>query len=102
MLDQSIGYVTLMITLLLAYVYTHMSQRIYGTKAPAFNVILPDDGKEKLYMIGVVVKGFNKETAIANFGQANLYGTYFTLTEVEEFEDEEGRIAFRPKDESVN
>ena len=72
------------------------------TKDPAFNVILPDDGKEKLYMIGVVVKGYNTETAIANFGQAKLYGTYFTLTEVEEFEDDEGRIAFRPKDESVN
>ena len=102
MLDQSIGCVTVVITFLILYLYTHMSQRIYGTKVPAFNVILPDDGKEKLYMIGVVVKGYNTETAIANFGQAKLYGTYFTLTEVEEFEDDEGRIAFRPKDESVN
>ena len=102
MLDQGIGCVTIVITFLILYVYTYMSQRIYGTKDPAFNVILPDDGKEKLYMIGVVVKGFNKETAIANFGQANLYGTYFTLTEVEEFEDEDGRVAFRPKDEAVN
>ena len=102
MLDQGIGCVTIVITFLILYLNTYMSQRIYGTKDPAFNVILPDDGKEKLYMIGVVVKGFNKETAIANFGQANLYGTYFTLTEVEEFEDEDGRVAFRPKDEAVN
>jgi len=102
MLDYSIGWVYSIFTLVILYIYTVMSQRIYGTKDPAFDVILPDNGEEKLYMIGVVVKGFNHETAIANFGQANLYGSYFTLTEVEEFKDEDGSIAFRRKDESFN
>ena len=102
MLDYSIGWVYIIFTLVILYVYTVMSQRIYRTKDSAFDVILPGNGEEKLYMIGVVVKGFNRKTAIANFGQANLYGNYFTLTEVEEYQDEEGKVAFRDADKSVN
>ena len=77
--------------------------RIKGSVDPAFKVIMPGDGKEKLYMIGVVVKGYNKETAIHNFGQAKIYGTYFNLQEVEEFDDD-GKVGFRPvsKKETVN
>ena len=49
---------------------------------PAFEVKMPGDGKERLYEISVIVKGYNAETAIANFGEGKIYKDMFRVTEV--------------------
>ena len=95
-------FIILMFILLNIYINSLMSRRIYGAKDPAFEVILPGEGKEKLFMIGVVVKGYNHETALQNYGQAKIYGSYVNIREVEEFEDDEGKVAFRDVDSKVN
>ena len=64
---------------------------------PAFEVKMPGGGKEKLYEVSVIVKGYNEETAINNFGEANIYNGNFHVAEVIEGKDENGATVFIPK-----
>ena len=64
---------------------------------PAFEVKMPGGGKEKLYEISVIVKGYNEETAINNFGEAKIYDGKFHVSEVIEGKDENGITVFIPK-----
>ena len=63
---------------------------------PAFEVKMPGGGKEKLYEISVIVKGYNEETAINNFGEAKIYEGKFHVAEVTEGKDENGVTVFLP------
>ena len=63
---------------------------------PAFEVKMPGGGKEKLYEISVIVKGFNEETAINNFGEAKIYDGKFHVAEIIEGKDENGNTVFTP------
>ena len=63
---------------------------------PAFEVKMPGGGKEKLYEISVIVKGYNEETAINNFGEAKIYEGKFHVVEVTEGKDENGVTVFLP------
>ena len=63
---------------------------------PAFEVKMPGGGKEKLYEISVIVKGYNEETAINNFGEAKIYDGKFHVAEIIEGKDENGNTVFTP------
>tara|TARA_R100000306_G_C4364751_1_gene137057 strand:- start:156 stop:437 length:282 start_codon:yes stop_codon:yes gene_type:complete len=63
---------------------------------PAFEVKMPGTGKENLYEISVIVKGYNEETALDNFGNVEIYNGYFRISEVLEGEDEDGLTIFTP------
>jgi len=63
---------------------------------PAFEVKMPGGGKEKLYEISVIVKGYNEECAINNFGEAKIYEGKFHVSEVIEGKDENGVTVFSP------
>ena len=63
---------------------------------PAFEVKMPGSGKEKLYEISVIVKGYNEETALDNFGNVKIYNGFFRITEMIEGEDEDGLPIFTP------
>ena len=71
-----------------------VKSRVKGKIDPAFKVKFPGDGKEKLYAITVVVRGYNHETAKIAFGEAKLHGNYFHIAEVEETADENGEVGF--------
>ncbi len=64
---------------------------------PAFEVKMPGGGKEKLYEVSVIVKGYNEETAINNFGEAKIYDGKFRVAEVVEGKDENGFTVYIPK-----
>ena len=64
---------------------------------PAFEVKMPGGGKEKLYEVSVIVKGYNEETAITNFGEANINDGKFHVAEVIEGKDENVVTIFIPK-----
>ena len=65
---------------------------------PAFEVKMPGKRVEKIYAMTVFVKGYNHETAMVNFGEAKLYGSYFHIVEVDEGEVD-GKIGFTVKEE---
>ena len=64
---------------------------------PAFEVKMPGGGKERLYEVSVIVKGYNEETAINNFGEAKIYDGKFRVAEVVEGKDENGFTVYIPK-----
>ncbi len=62
----------------------------------AFEVRMPNDGERNLYAITVLVKSYTPETAIQDFGEAKLYGKYFSIDRVDEVTDEDGNIEYVP------
>lgn len=62
----------------------------------AFEVKMPNEGKENLYSITVLVKAYNAETALIKFGEADLYGDKFSVVRVVEGEDEDGNVCIVP------
>lgn len=71
----------------------------------AFEVRMPNDGERNLYAITVLVKSYTPETAIQDFGEAKLYGKYFSIDRVDEVTDEDGNIEYvphSPKSETPN
>lgn len=68
----------------------------------AFEVKMPNDGKRDVYAITVLVKSYTQETAIQDFGEAKLYGNFFSIEKVDELEDEDGNINYVPHSPKSN
>lgn len=66
----------------------------------AFKVIMPNEGKDRLWAITVFVKAPNQELAIHKMGEAKLYGKSFSIEEA--FEDEDGNISNVPPKSDIN
>ena len=62
----------------------------------AFEVVMPNKGEQQIYAITVLVKSYTKETAIQDFGEAKLYGNYFSIDRVDEVTDDDGNIEYVP------
>ena len=62
----------------------------------AFEVVMPNKGEQQIYAITVLVKSYTKETAIQVFGEAKLFGNYFSIDRVDEVTDDDGNIEYVP------
>ena len=65
-------------------------------KDKAFEVVMPNKGEQQIYAITVLVKSYTKETAIQDFGEAKLYGSYFSIDRVDEVTNDDGNIEYVP------
>ena len=71
----------------------------------AFEVVMPNKGEQQIYAITVLVKSYTKETAIQDFGEAKLYGKFFSIERVDEVKDDDGNIEYvlyQPESEKPN
>ena len=60
---------------------------------PAFEVRMPNEGKNSLYAVIVMVEGYNPQSALLNFSNGRVHGAY-SVHGVEQVVENDGRIKY--------